>query len=67
MSIFGGSKAKPTPLPPAPRAEDKKAAAAATTSARLLAAQSGGYQSTVRAGGMGLPDPLTTTAKLLGL
>lgn len=67
MSLFSGFKAKPQPLPPAARAEDEKAKAAASTSARLLAAQSGGYQSTVRTSGLGAPDPLTTSARLLGL
>ncbi|UDL89835.1 hypothetical protein LGH82_33180 [Mesorhizobium sp. PAMC28654] len=57
----------PTPLPPAPLPIKTTQDGQATSTAQLAAASAGGFQSLNPTGGMGVPNPITSTAKLLGL
>jgi hypothetical protein len=67
MHLFGGSPKVTTTVAPAPQASDTQAQGAADSAAKLAAAQTGGYQSYMKTGGLGVPNVRTSTASLLGL
>jgi hypothetical protein len=66
MHLFG-STPKVSTTPPAPKATDTQAQGAADAAAKLAAAQTGGYQSYMKTGGLGVSNVRTSTASLLGL
>lgn len=61
------SAPKPQPLPPVPLPYKSTQDGAAVSTAQLAQVAAGGYLSTQKTGGMGVPAVSTSSAKLLGL
>jgi hypothetical protein len=67
MSLFGGARASPAPIPATPSPVATQQDGVAESTSKLLAAQTGGFSSYMKTGGLGVPDPRTSSARLLGL
>lgn len=67
MSFLFPKAPKPAPPPPVPNVRNTQSEGAAQTAAQRAAAVAGGFQSTLRTGGLGVTNVNTSTAGLLGL